>query len=141
MSRIEKVLELVYNYDKSSIGLSQGGLPRRQVTKQDFDLFAPSFELRTDLIAHDFAWIIYTKKNPQIDLRTFKKFLDSDPKGKELFQKCKKLAEKKLEKTVCFDTIVQVKSKPIPFSQTSKVEFILVLSSVFTMIYFLYFKL
>jgi len=120
-NRIDIVLDAVFNSDKHALGLICFEVDVTGVTQKEYDLYAPSYDIRLDMIAFELSWIIYTKNHPQPNPQDFKSFVKYDNRGRELFKKAREIAESKLPRDISLNKLrkvsryVRIKEEPLKF--------------------------
>lgn len=107
VNQIDKVLDAVLNHDRAAIGLLSIECDLSGVSEKQFEMYAPSYDTRLDLIAYDLSWLIYIKNHKAPNPDDFKKFVKYDNRGRELFQKARDIAVKHIPRDVSYQKLTR----------------------------------
>lgn len=141
----EKILEAVYNSDKEALGLPFKQWSMSGITSADFELYAPSYALRKELIRLDVAFIIHrlfvsAYSDPAIPSRLtpdgFRNWLEHSKEGQIVYAEADKLVEQRLPRDVSY---TQLKQESYNFWQSdlaALIFYIMLLAGVTGYIYF-----
>ena len=96
-NKIDLVLQAVFNHDKHRLGLLSEPIDTSTISHAEFVLYLPCFDTRLDMVSYELSYIIYSVHNQPADLEQFKQWIKYDPRGKQLFQTARELAQRRLQ--------------------------------------------
>lgn len=128
MSIRNKVLIACYNWDKRVLGLPNDKYSLKGVSKLDFDLNAPSFNVRKDLISFDISLIIWKRmldesgqRHMTTDVDKFHDWLRNTKAGQSVFAEAQKATDSRLSKEMSYDKVF---AKSTEADSAKRLEFV-----------------